>query len=90
MLVASVMGASSPVPSGGGITKLSELIIDADKDWGGHGISEIKEIAAGSTRGCLYQRNGGVMVKIAPTNHGDELTSQGPGNAIAWLAPPAV
>lgn len=30
-----------------GITKLSELIIDADKDWGGKSISNMTQISVG-------------------------------------------
>jgi hypothetical protein len=33
--------------SGGGITKLSELIIDADKDWNAKKISNVAEISVG-------------------------------------------
>jgi len=84
------MSFSTPPPSGSTITKLSELIIDADKPWLDFGITNIKQVAAGSTKGDMYQRNGGVMIRVSPTNHGDELTSQGVGNPIAWLAPPAV
>lgn len=83
------MGASSPSPSGGGITKLSELIIDADKDWGTNGIANVKETTLGMVKGDMNQKNG-VLIKLSPTNHGDELTSRGVGNEVAFLAPPVM
>ncbi|GAJ23279.1 unnamed protein product, partial [marine sediment metagenome] len=36
-----------------GITKISELEIDADKDWDGKGISNIKEIAEAMATGHI-------------------------------------
>ena len=42
--------AGFSTPGGGaaaGITKLSELIIDANKDWNGKSISNMKQIAIG-------------------------------------------
>jgi hypothetical protein len=42
--------AGFSTPGGGaaaGITKLSELIIDANKDWNGKSISNMKQIATG-------------------------------------------
>lgn len=72
-----------------GITKLSELEIDADKDWNGQGISQLKELALSMTKGdILFQGAGDVLVKLSPSSIGDELTSHGPGHAISWEAPP--
>lgn len=50
----------------GGITKLSELEIDADKDWLAQGITNIKEIAASMAKGDLAVRGNTVLVKFPP------------------------
>ena len=72
-----------------GITRLSELAIDGDKDWEGHGISNLKELASGMQRGDILQRgDSGVLEKISPGAIGFELTSHGPGHEVAWQAPP--
>ena len=61
-----------------GITKLSELIIDADKDWNGKRLSQLKELALGMGKGdILYQGAGGVLVKLSPGPISYELTSGG-------------
>ncbi len=69
---------------------LSELDIDADKDWQGFGIINLKELAAGMRKGDIIAHDGAKMVKLSPGNIGDELTSDGPGLSIAWKAPPAM
>ena len=66
----------------GGITKLSELEIDADKDWQGFGISNIKEVAAAMAKGDLPI--GGSMDKLTPGTAGEPLTSAGAGNTPTW------
>lgn len=72
-----------------GITRLSELIIDADKDWQAKGISNLEELAAGMTMGDLLQRGaGGVLIRLPPGPIGNILTANGAGNIIGW-APPA-
>lgn len=50
----------------GGITKLSQLTIDAGKVWAGMGISNIKEIALGMTRGDILYHDGTKLVKLSP------------------------
>ena len=72
-----------------GITRLSELAIDADKDWGDHGISNLKELAPGMQRGDSLQRgDSGVLEKLSPGAIGFEITSNGPGHEVEWQAPP--
>jgi len=66
----------------GGITKLSELTIDADKDWQGFGIFNIKEVAAAMAKGDLAI--GGSIVKLTPGAVGLPLTSAGAGNTPTW------
>lgn len=71
------------------ITKWSNVIPDNDKDWGAYGLYNIKELATGMTKGDIVQSNGATLEKLSPTNHGDELTSQGVGRRVIWAAPPA-
>ena len=68
----------------GGISKLSELEIDADKDWGGKGITNIKEIAEAMAIGYLTQQNGTKLVNLQPGVANLVLTSQGPGKVVVW------
>jgi len=74
-------------PGGGGITRLSELIINADKDWQAMGISNIKEVVLGMTRGDLPVRGTNVLVKLVPGNIGYVLTSAGPLHIPTWSPP---
>ena len=50
----------------GGISKLSELEIDADKDWQTKGISNIREIVQGMGIGDAVQHDGARLVKLSP------------------------
>lgn len=71
-----------------GVTKLSELTIDADKDWGGHQITSLKELALNMQKGdILIKGVGGVLIKITPGLFNYELTSNGPGAEIEWKPP---
>jgi len=67
-----------------GIAKLSELEIDADKDWKTKGISNIKEIVLGMSIGDVAQHDGGRLVKLSPGQAHHVLTSEGPGKLIVW------
>ncbi len=70
---------------GGGITKLSELNIDADKDWQVKGISNLKELALGMIQGDLIVRGGGgVLVRLPAGVANLVLTSGGPGVIPSW------
>ena len=72
-----------------GVTRLSQLEIDADKDWGGYGVSNVKELASGMQRGDILQRgDSGVLEKLSPGPIGFEITSNGPGHEVDWQAPP--
>ncbi len=72
-----------------GVTRLSQLAIDADKDWGDHGISNLKELASGMERGDSVQwGDSGVLERLAPGPIGFEITSNGPGHEVNWAAPP--
>jgi hypothetical protein len=72
-----------------GVTQLSQLEIDSDKDWGGYGVSNVKELASGMQRGDILQRgDSGVLEKLSPGPIGFEITSNGPGHEVDWQAPP--
>jgi len=68
----------------GGITRLSELAIDADKDWAGHGIVNLGGIAAGMSRGHIPQHNGTVIETLPPGADSYVLTSEGPAQLATW------
>ncbi len=71
-------------PTAGGVTKLSQLLIDADKDWAAFGITDIKEVAAGMAKGDLPFFDGAVISKISPGSIGTMLTTQGLGADPIW------
>jgi hypothetical protein len=84
-----LFGASGCLLGRPGISKLSELEIDADKDWQGYGISNLKELAPSMQRGDMLQRgDNGVLEKLSPGAIGFELTSNSPGYKVEWKAPP--
>lgn len=66
------------------IKNISQLNIDADKDWNARGISNINAIAANMSVGNLVQSNGVVLVRIANGPTGYVLTSAGPGKLLTW------
>lgn len=68
----------------GGISKLSELEIDADKDWQGFGIANIASIAAGMAIGHIVQHNGSVLETLPPGAAHNVLTSEGFGHLVVW------
>ena len=67
-----------------GINKLSQLQIDCDKDWGGKGITNIRQIADGMGIGSLVQHNGTILENILPGSAHYVLTSDGQGKKVVW------
>jgi hypothetical protein len=67
-----------------GISKLSELEIDADKDWQGKGIFNIKEVAQSMGIGDIVQHDGARLVKLPPGVANYVLTSEGSGKLVTW------
>lgn len=67
-----------------GITKLSELTIDADKVWLDMGISQIKELALGMTEGDILYHDGTRLAKLSPGPVSTELMTLGPGHNPYW------
>ncbi len=79
----------APQGTAAGISKLSELQIDADKDWVNHGVFNLKELAASMEKGDILQRGDtGILKKLSPGPISYELTSNGPGQELEWKAPP--
>ena len=68
----------------GGISKLSELEIDADKDWQAKGISNIREVAPGMTIGDTVQHDGAKLVRLSAGIANYVLTSQGALHLVTW------
>lgn len=67
-----------------GITRLSELDIDADKDWNARGITNIRQLAPLMSKGDLLQRGDLVIQRIPAGPDGYVITSQGPGKLVTW------
>ncbi len=66
------------------VSKLSELVIDADKLWSDKGISNVKEIADGMAKGDMVFSDGVKLVKITPGSIGTMLTCHDSGNNLTW------
>ena len=66
------------------VHKLSELTIDTDKLWGVKGITSVKEVAEGMTKGDMVYFDGTRLVKITPGPIGTMLTAHDFGNDLTW------
>ena len=63
---------------GGGSSKWSQITIDSDKDMGGYGLSDLKQVATGMVGGDLIAKGlGGILVRIPAGIANTVLTSQG-------------
>ena len=82
------MVASMSVLTKGGITRLSELTIDANKNWQAMGISNLKELAPAMARGDMLARGLAVLQRFQPGQVGWVLTSAGPLHMPSWQPPP--
>ena len=67
-----------------GITKLSQLAFDADKDCASIGLENLKEVVAGMAVGDMIYHDGTGIKKITPGPVGSELVTQGPGRDPYW------
>ena len=67
-----------------GAGQLSELVIDADKDWAGYSISNLKEVVAGMNVGDILFHDGNRIQKLSPGPLGSELITLGTGNNPKW------
>ena len=70
------------------VLALSELEIDVDKDWQGFGITNLKELDNGMQKGDVLSHDGNQIVRLSPTNIGDEMTTDGASQPAAFKAPP--
>ena len=68
----------------GGIRKLSELEIDANKDWQGKGITNLARVASDMQIGHIVQHNGVILETLPPGIPTHVLTSEGPAHEITW------
>lgn len=73
-----------------GITRLSELHIDSDKDWRAMGITNLREVTSGMIEGDLVVRDANRLTRIPASHLGHVLTSAGLGHIPAWAPPPGV
>ena len=81
-------GASGCLLIKAGISRLSQLEVDADKDWGGHAVTGLSHLAEGMRRGSLLVHDGARLVALPGGSIGHELTSAGAAALPAWQPPP--
>lgn len=64
----------------GGVSKWSQIPIDADKDMLGFGLTDLKELVLNMTTGDIIYFNGvtGKLDKLSPGPLGTELLTKGP------------
>jgi hypothetical protein len=67
-----------------GITRLSELEIDADKNWQTRGITNLKQVAEMMSKGDIVVRDTSILVRLSPGPEDYCLTSAGPGKLPSW------
>jgi len=67
---------------------ISQVYIDADKDWEAMGISNLKEVALGMTKGDFGVRGNSVLVRLQPGPITYVLVSAGPGHIPVWMPAP--
>jgi len=64
--------------------KISQLLVDTDKDWKGKGITKLKHVAEGMVKGDTVFFDGNRLVKLAPSAIGTMLTTHEYGNDPTW------
>jgi len=71
-----------------GVSRLSELEIDTDKDMGGFSLTNLKEVVAGMGVGDIIYRDGAGIQKLSPGPIDSELITHGPGHdpLYGWVA----
>lgn len=75
---------SPPAP----VTKLSEVVVDADKNWLVFGITSLKELAAGMNKGDMVISDGTQLIILHPGSIGTNLIAHEVGNMPTWGYPP--
>ena len=67
-----------------GATALSQIGIDADKDWNAKEISNIASIIAGMLQGDIVYYNGSTLARLPAGSPGHNLQCLGAGNNPRW------
>ncbi len=67
-----------------GVTTLSQIEIDADKDWDTKEISNIGSIVVNMTHGDIVYYNGSTLVRLPAGSPGHNLQCLGPGKNPRW------
>jgi len=73
-----------------GVSRWSQITIDADKDMLGFGLTDLEQMVAGMTQGDMIYYNGALnrLVVIQPSPIiGEELLTKGVGHAPEWGFP---
>ncbi len=68
--------------------RLSQLVIDNDKDWQAFGMTNVKEIAEGMVKGDIVFHDGNGLKKLSPGSIGTNLTTHDFGNDPTWSIAP--
>lgn len=65
-------------------SKLSEIIIDDDKDWAALGMINVKELVASMAKGDIVFYDGIELEKLSPGPIGSMLTTRESGYNPTW------
>lgn len=66
------------------VSKLSQLVIDSDKDWQAKNITNLKGLAAACAQGDLFFRGASVIQRLPAGIAGQFLITKGPGANPEW------
>ena len=77
------------IDTGGRVSKWSQVVIDADKDMGGFGLTDLKEIALGMNVGDILCFNAatGELAIVSPGIISTELLTKGTTFPPVWGFP---
>jgi len=67
-----------------GANTLSQLEIDADKDWNAKEITNIASIVAGMVQGDMVYYNGSILARLPSGSPGHNLQCLGPNRNPRW------
>jgi hypothetical protein len=67
-----------------GVTLLSQIEIDTNKDWGNKEISNVASITANMMQGDFIYYNGSTLARLPAGSPGHNLQCLGPGNNPRW------
>jgi len=77
------------IDTGGGVSKWSQVVIDADKDMGGFGLTDLKEIALGMNVGDIlcFSATLNKLAIVSPGPMSTELLTKGTVFPPVWSYP---